>query len=105
MINAGNHVGRLLISKPGYEHSTRHIDRQPDIVTIFEFKKSFYETILLDVYGNKLPGILMNNDMHSLMVNNTPALEYQHLHILQKINSQRKTCAVGTGCEFAALYR
>lgn len=79
------HVGRVLISKPGFEHTTRHIDNQPDIVTIFEFRKSFFEETILDVYGNKLPWILKNNDIHSVMVNATPELEYHHQRIFQKI--------------------
>ena len=79
------HVGRVLISKPGFEHTTRHIDNQPDIVTIFEFRKSFFEETILDVYGNKLPWILKNNDIHSVMMNATPELEYHHQRIFQKI--------------------
>ncbi|HKC34910.1 MAG TPA: AraC family transcriptional regulator [Chitinophagaceae bacterium] len=83
------HAGRVLISKPGFEHITRHIDNQPDIVTIFEFRKSFFEETILDVYGNKLPWILKNNDIHSVMVNATPELEYQHQRIFQKLVSQK----------------
>lgn len=83
------HVGRLLISKPGFEHRTRHIDSQPDIVTIFEFRRNFFEETILDVYGNKLPWLLKNNDLHSLMVNTTPELEYQHQKIFQRITSKK----------------
>lgn len=81
------HAGRVLISKPGYEHTTRHIDKQPDIVTIFEFRKSFYEEAILDLYASKLPWIFKNNDIHSLMVNTTPELEYYHHRIFQTIHS------------------
>ena len=83
------HVGRLLISKPGYEHTTKHIDNQPDIVTIFDFRRSFFEETILDIYGNRLPWILKNNDIHSIMVNATPELEYIHYRIYQKITSQK----------------
>ena len=83
------HVGRLLISKPGFEHRTRHIDNQPDLVTIFEFRREFFEEKILDVYANKLPWLLRNNDLHSLMVNTTPELEYHHRKIFQKINSKK----------------
>lgn len=79
------HVGRLLISKPGYEHTTRHIDNQPDLVTIFEFKRDFFEKTIMDVYASKLPWILKNNDIHSVMVNSTASLEYLHQRILQKL--------------------
>jgi AraC family transcriptional regulator len=81
------HVGRVLISKPGYEHTTRHIDNQPDIITIFDFRKDFYEQTILDVYGSRLPWILKNNDIHSVMVNATPELEYHHYRIFQTISS------------------
>ena len=81
------HAGRLLVSKPGYEHTTRHIDNHPDIVTIFDFKKSFFTETLLEVYGKKLSWILMNNDIHSVMVNATPELEYIHHRIYKKIAS------------------
>ena len=83
------HVGRILISKPGYEHRTRHIDSQPDLVTIFEFRRNFFEETIIDVYGNKLPWILKNNDIHSLMVNATPELEYHHQRIFQKVASKK----------------
>jgi hypothetical protein len=83
------HAGRVLISKPGYEHVTRHIDDQPDIITIFEFRKNFFDETILDVYGNKLPWILKNNDIHSLMVNATPELEYHHQRIFQKVVSKK----------------
>lgn len=83
------HVGRVLLSKPGFEHITRHIDNQPDIVTIFEFRRNFFEETILDLYGNKLPWLLKNNDIHSLMVNATPELEYHHQRIFQKIISKK----------------
>ncbi len=79
------HVGRVLISKPGYEHTTRHINDQADVLTILEFKKEFFTGAILEQFGNKLPWILKNNDIHSLMVNITPGLEYHHQRILQKI--------------------
>ncbi|MGE5107388.1 MAG: helix-turn-helix transcriptional regulator [Sphingobacteriales bacterium] len=81
------HAGRVLISKPGYEHTTRHIDNQPDVVTIFEFKHSFFTETILDIYGNKLPWILKNKDIHSIMLNATPELEYLHHRIFKKISS------------------
>src|SRR6186713_1615349 len=81
------HVGRVLISKPGFEHITRHIDNQPDIVIIFEFRRNFFEENILDVYGNRLPWILKNNDIHSVMLNATPELEYLHHRIFQTISS------------------
>ena len=83
------HAGRLLISKPGYEHRTRHIDSQPDIVTIFEFRRNFFEETILDLYRDKLPWLLKNNDIHSLMVNTTAELEYHHQRVFQKVGSKK----------------
>ncbi|HET9055972.1 MAG TPA: AraC family transcriptional regulator [Chitinophagaceae bacterium] len=81
------HVGRVLISKPGFEHTTRHIDNQPDIVTIFDFKQTFFKENILEVYGSKLPWVLLNNDIHAIMVKTSPEMEYLHHHIFQKISS------------------
>ncbi len=81
------HAGRVLISKPGYEHITRHIDNQPDIVTIFEFKRNFFEESLLDVYGKKLSWVLTNNDVHSILITATPELEYMHYRLLKTTSS------------------
>src|SRR5215831_16841426 len=39
------HAGRILISKPGYEHVTGHIDGQPDISTVIEFTADFFSEI------------------------------------------------------------
>lgn len=82
------HAGRMLISKPGYEHTTRHIDNQPDIVTIFDFSRTFYEETILEQYGDKLPWILKNNDIHSIMVSAGPEMEYLHHVILERIRSR-----------------
>lgn len=81
------HAGRILLSKPGYEHTTRHIDNQPDTVTIFDFTRSFYEETIVEQYGSRLPWILQNKDLHSLMVNSTPELEYLHRRIFEKISA------------------
>ncbi len=86
------HTGRVLLSKPGFEHTTRHIDNQPDIVTIFEFRRSFFEENIISNYGDQLPWILKNNDIHSVMVNATPGLEFLHHRIFQKILSKSYDC-------------
>lgn len=79
------HVGRLLISKPGFEHTTRHIDNHPDVVTIFDFQKTFFEQNIVELYGEKLQWILKNKDIHSLMINSTPELEYLHQRIFTRL--------------------
>lgn len=82
------HAGRILLSKPGFERVVRHIENQPDIVTIFEFKSSFYTDCLVEVYGKKLSGFLLNKDIHSLMLTATPELEYMHHRLFQTIHSK-----------------
>ncbi len=39
------HVGRVLISKPGSEHIARHIDEQPDVCSVLDFKPDFYQSL------------------------------------------------------------
>jgi hypothetical protein len=85
--NHDAHIGRVLLSKPGYEHVTKHIDSQPDITTVFEFKPSFFKEIC-DHYGRMAGWFLCNNDIHSVLLSSTPGLEYLHTIILQKINRQ-----------------
>ncbi len=81
------HAGRILISKPGYEHTTRHIDDNPDMVTIFDFKRSFFDETIMGVYGSRLSWILKNRDIHSLMIAATAELECLHNRIFQKLIS------------------
>src|SRR5438874_10609654 len=61
------HVGRILLTKPGYEHTTRHIDNQPDLVTVFEFKNWFFER-LKDEFYPSANWFLANNDIHAMML-------------------------------------
>lgn len=81
------HVGRALLSKPGFEHRARHIDDHPDITTVFEFKPAFYE-LLKDRYGSSAGSFLDNNDLHALMIPCNAAIDYQHHHIVQLIQSK-----------------
>jgi len=76
------HVGRLLVSKPGYEHVTRHIDDQPDTTTGFEFSANFFR-ILQDQYASPAGWFLKNKDIHSLMLRSNAGLDYLHHRILQ----------------------
>jgi len=79
------HAGRVLLSKPGYEHITKHIDGQPDITTVFEFTASFFQDIC-EQYNKTAGWYLSNNDIHSVLLSSSPELEYYHYTILQKIN-------------------
>ena len=77
------HAGRVLISKPGYEHIASHIDGQPDITTVFEFTVDFFRKIQ-EQY--KQPGwFLKNNDIHSLLLQSNPELDYLHNRIWKKV--------------------
>ena len=78
------HVGRFLISKPGYEHITRHIDDQPDTTTGFEFRADFFR-MLQDQYDKEAGWFLKNNDIHSLMLRSNPGLDDLHHRILQAV--------------------
>jgi AraC-like DNA-binding protein len=75
------HAGRILISKPGYEHVASHIDGQPDITTVFEFTADFFKQIQ-EQYGQ---GVLKNNDIHSLLLQSNPELDYLHDRICKRI--------------------
>jgi len=81
------HVGRLLVSKPGYEHITRHIDDQPDTTTGFEFRADFFH-ILQEQYAKEAGWFLKNNDIHSLMLRSNPELDYLHHRILQTVKQK-----------------
>ncbi|HEV8282760.1 MAG TPA: helix-turn-helix transcriptional regulator [Chitinophagaceae bacterium] len=76
------HAGRVLISKPGYEHIATHIDGQPDIVTVFEFKADFLRE--MQEQYKQAAWFLKNNDIHSLLLQSNPELDYFHNLIWKK---------------------
>ena len=82
------HVGRLLISKPGYEHITGHIDNQPDTTTGFEFTPGFFR-IMQDQYAALAGWFLKNNDIHSLMLRSNAELDYLHHRILKVLEQKQ----------------
>ena len=77
------HAGRILISKPGYEHVASHIDGQPDITTVFEFTADFLRQIQ-DQYESA-GWFLKNNDIHSLVLQSNPELDYLHNRLWKKV--------------------
>jgi AraC-like DNA-binding protein len=81
------HIGRILVSMPGYEHTTRHIDNQPDASTVFEFKRSFFET--LKEHYKSCAWFLKNNDIHSILLNCSTEADYMHQRILQCVQGKR----------------
>lgn len=80
------HVGRILLSRPGFEHTTRHIDDQPDISTIFEFKDSFIKEIETE-YKKDIGWFLLNKDIHSILLQSDPETEYMHHQILESLTN------------------
>lgn len=80
------HVGRLLISKPGFEHVTRHIDAQPDITSVFEFTVDFFQSAK-EQYGNA-SWFLKNNDIHSVLLQSNPELDYLHHCIWKQLEKK-----------------
>jgi AraC-like DNA-binding protein len=81
------HAGRILISKPGYEHVTAHIDGQPDISTVIEFTSDFFKTIS-DQYP-QASWFLNNNDIHSLLLKSTPELDYLQNNLWRKVQQKK----------------
>jgi AraC-like DNA-binding protein len=81
------HAGRVLISKPGYEHIATHIDNQPDITTVFEFTEEFFKKIQHQY--TQAGWFLKNNDIHSLLLQSTPELDYLHNRITKKVTNEK----------------
>ncbi len=80
------HAGRILISKPEYEHVAAHIDGQPDITTVFEFTTDFFKEIK-EQY-KQASWFLKNNDIHSLLLQSNPELDYVHNSIWKKLEKR-----------------
>lgn len=78
------HVGRVLVSKPDFEHATYHIDNQPDICTVFEFNARFYDS-MKEVYGNENSWFFNNANIKSLLLQTHPGIEYYHRQILNAL--------------------
>jgi AraC family transcriptional regulator len=76
------HVGRVLVTKPGSEHIAHHIDDQPDVCSVFDFKNDFYNS-LQEHYQYDIPWFFQNNDIHSLLLKCSPELDYLHDRILK----------------------
>jgi AraC-like DNA-binding protein len=83
------HTGRVLISKPGYEHITRHIDAQPDITTVFEFTADFFKAVQEQYL--QASWFLKNNDIHSLLLQSNAELDYLHNRIWKKVGKKNAT--------------
>jgi AraC family transcriptional regulator len=77
------HAGRILISKPGYEHIASHIDDHPDITTVFEFTTDFFKE--MQEQYKQASWFLTNNDIHSLLLQSNAELDYLHNNIWKKV--------------------
>ena len=76
-----SHTVRILVTKPGYEHTVTHTHTVPDECTIFELKKEFYEE--LTAHFSKVENnFFNNNDLHSLLLKTSVETEYLHHRIL-----------------------
>jgi AraC family transcriptional regulator len=84
------HTGRILLSKPGFEHTTMHLDKQPDVTTVFEFRKESYEKIK-EQYSSKAEWFFNNHDLHCVLLNSNAPTEYIHFSILNSIKSGKST--------------
>lgn len=75
------HIGRVLLTKPGTEHTTRHINNQPDLCTVLDFTPAFYERLTTD-YGRLAPWFFHNNDVASVLLHTSPQINYSHQQLL-----------------------
>lgn len=84
-----SHTGRVLITKPGYEHTVTHTHAIPDECTIIDFPVEFYLQAK-EHYGNNR--FFTDNDLHSLQVSTSPETEYLHhrlVHLLLSGHHER----------------
>lgn len=84
------HTGRILISKPGFPYTIRHVDNQPDTTTTFRFKPAFLQQLILN-YAREAGWFLQNPDVHSIVINSNAALDHLHHLFLQQVSSLEKT--------------
>ncbi|MNK01083.1 Bifunctional transcriptional activator/DNA repair enzyme AdaA [compost metagenome] len=80
------HTGRILLTKPGYEHTVTHIHDIPDECTIIEFTGEFYQKIS-EYY--KQHRFFIDNDIHSLQIHTSADTEFLHYYLISKLLSKR----------------
>ncbi|MCK6542953.1 AraC family transcriptional regulator [bacterium] len=80
------YTGRVLVDKPGYQYSVRHIRSISDECTIFDFTDEFYHQIG-EKYGNGITWYLQNKDRSSLLLDCGVELDYWHSLIRSKIRN------------------
>jgi transcriptional regulator GlxA family with amidase domain len=77
-------VGRVLVSKPDFEHTTYHIDNQPDICTVIDFNTGLYEA-MKEVYGKDNGWFFDNANVKSVLLQTSPGIDYYHRLILDTL--------------------
>ncbi|WP_449437686.1 helix-turn-helix domain-containing protein [Pedobacter steynii] len=81
-----SHTGRILLAKPGYEHTVTHTHLVPDECTIIEFTAEFYLKIA-EYY--KEHRFFTDNDIHSLQIHTSAETEFLHYQLISKILSNK----------------
>jgi AraC family transcriptional regulator len=89
-----SHTGRILVTKPGFEHTVTHTHTVPDECSIFDFKKEFYEE-LTSRYSKGSINFFRNNDLHSTLLISSIETEYLHHRIISRC-LQKKTTRLET---------
>jgi transcriptional regulator GlxA family with amidase domain len=80
------HTGRVLLTKPGYEHTVTHTHDVPDECTIIEFEKEFYEKISEHYRHHRF---FNDHDIHSLQINTSSDTEFLHYYLMTQLLSNR----------------
>lgn len=82
------HNGRVIVSKPGFEHTiTHHRDAPNDRCTILEFTDSFYQ-LLGEQYHISHRWFFKNQDIHSILLTADAKSELLHKIILKHIGAR-----------------
>ncbi len=82
------HNGRILLNKPGYEHTVDHVHHVPDECTSFGFDREFYES-LRERYRHHAGRFFENNDVHALLIESDAGIEFLHHMALLSLRSKR----------------
>lgn len=76
------HAGRILLSRPGFEHTAWHATGQADVTTEIDLSTDSLAQIK-EQYGASAGWFLNNDDVHALLLRSNPEFEYLHHCILQ----------------------
>ena len=80
------HTGRVLLTKPGYEHTVTHTHEIPDECTIIEFSREFYPKMVEHYRHHRF---LSDPDIHSLQIHTAADTEFLHHHLISRLLSDR----------------